>query len=67
MTTYRVEYESGPYGNQNETFFVNRRGEIYLIQGPDMRPGEAYHLCRDLPKDAEPVAADGIEIPPEIA
>ena len=30
----------GVYGNSTETIFVNKHGKAFIVQSPDMRPGE---------------------------
>ena len=46
----------GFYGTDDETFFVGQKGGVYLIQGPDMRPGEEYQKANILPAEAKPMS-----------
>lgn len=47
----RVEELSGFYGTDDETFYASDRG-LFVVQSPDLRPGENYRQVPALPNGA---------------
>lgn len=57
------------YGNDTETIFENRNGELYVVQSPDLVGVKQYERIDSLPDGFERLddaLCGDIEVPPEI-
>jgi hypothetical protein len=70
MITQVNDYKTttlGLFGNDQETYFVNKNGRMYCVQSPDLAPGQVSEINDNrLPVDCVVLGdkdAQDIEIP----